>query len=101
MFRTKYIPLALFVAFFIKLLITRDVTLVDSSLLLILAGAAGLYEFKSNDKKLQDLEDKLEKNNKELKLAIEANAKKLEEFNTYVSGIKIQGLNRSNVSGGR
>ena len=55
MYKTKYIPLALFMAFFVKLLLLKEASMVDASLLLILAGIAGLYEFKSNDKKLQIL----------------------------------------------
>lgn len=90
MSKTKYIPLALFMAFFIKVLLLKEASLIDSSILLILAGIAAFYEFKSNDKKLQDLEIKLHESNKHLQAAIDQNSKELKEFNTYISGLKIQ-----------
>lgn len=90
MIKTKYIPLALFVAFFIKVLILKDVSLVDSSVLLILAGASAFYEYKSNDKKLRELEIKVNSIKKELQDNIDLNTKELKEFNSYISSLKIQ-----------
>jgi hypothetical protein len=90
MYKTKYIPLALFMAFFVKLLLLKEASMVDASLLLILAGIAGLYEFKSNDKKLQILENKVDELNKKHQASIDQHSKELKEFNTYISGLKIQ-----------
>lgn len=90
MLKTKYVPLALFVAFFVKVLILKEISLVESSILLILAGAAALYEYKSNDKKLQELDLKLEATKKELQSNLDQHTKELKEFNTYISSLKVQ-----------
>ncbi len=90
MYKTKYIPLALFMAFFVKILLLKDASMVDASLLLILAGIAGFYEFKSNDKKLQILENKIDEITKKHQASLDQHSKELKEFNTYVSSLKIQ-----------
>lgn len=90
MYKTKYVPLALFMAFFVKLLLLKDASMVDSSILLILAGIAAVYEFKSNDRKLKELETKLDEVNKIFQTTIDAHSIEIRECKSYISGMKLQ-----------
>ena len=85
----KYLPLSLFVLYSAKLLILGG-SYVDAPLLLILGTVAAFYEFKSQDKKLAEMEQKLER--------INLLEKDHENLKTHVSGLKLgQTYNRNIV----
>ncbi len=55
----KYLPLGLFFAYAGKLMIVGP-TFVDAASLLVLGGVAVFYEYKSNSKKIKELQAKLD-----------------------------------------
>lgn len=86
----KYLPLALFLLFSLKLLV-KGAELSDAPALLILAASACFYEFKSQYRKITELETKV----KEIHTISEETRRYAEEARNYVSASKLGGTMRS------
>lgn len=80
----KYLPLALFFLYSLKLLV-KGVDYTDAPILFILASAAAVYEFKSQDKKVTELEEKF----KEIEQIAKEAKKYSEDAKNYVSAAKL------------
>jgi peptidoglycan hydrolase CwlO-like protein len=82
----KNIPLIAFGAYFVKSLILQP-TLVEAAILLILGGVAGFFEYKSNDKKILDLNERLNNQQKSL----DEKQKEIDSIKNSIMGIKLSG----------
>lgn len=80
----KFLPLGLFCAFSLKLMIL-GAQLTDSIVLLVLAGYSAYHEFKSVDKKITQFEQQL----KEQQALMQEKAKEIEDVRALVGGIKL------------
>lgn len=88
---TKFLPLGLFCAFSLKLMIL-GAQLTDSLVLLVLAGYSAYHEFKSVDKKIIQFEQQL----KEQNALMQEKAKEIEDVRALVGGIKLGQQLRNN-----
>ncbi len=80
----RFLPLSLFCVFSLKLMIL-GAQLVDSLVLLVLAGYSAYHEFKSVDDKIKDFETRL----KEQDVLMREKAKEIEDVRALVGGIKL------------
>jgi hypothetical protein len=80
----RFLPLSLFCVFSLKLMIL-GAQLVDSLILLVLAGYSAYHEFKSVDDKIKDFEIRL----KEQDILMREKAKEIEDVRALVGGIKL------------
>ena len=80
----KHLPLAMFMAYFIKVSLF-SVTYVEAVILLILGAAAAFFEFKSNDIKITELDAKVSLYEKQ----VEAKLKEIEAIKGQVAGLKL------------
>jgi len=80
----KSAPLILFCLYFAKLALLAP-TYTDAAILLILGATAGLFEFKSNEKKIKDLEQLLVNQQKELSKTTE----EILAIKSHVASIKL------------
>jgi len=81
---TKFLPLGLFCAFSLKLMIL-GAQLTDSLVLLVLAGYSAYHEFKSVDNRIKQFEVQL----KEQNVLMQEKAKEIEDVRALVGGIKL------------
>lgn len=88
---TKFLPLGLFCAFSLKLMVL-GAQLTDSLVLLVLAGYSAYHEFKSVDKKIAQFEQQL----KEQSTLMQEKAKEIEDVKALVGGIKLGQQLRNN-----
>lgn len=94
MHNIRYIPLFLFTIFITKLLVI-GVAWADAPIALILASAAAFFEYKTSDKKHQELHDILKKQNE----VILAMAKEIDSVKSGVSKVSLaQNLRPQNVA---
>lgn len=82
--KIKFIPLAISSLFGLKLLVLGG-NLESACILAVLGGISAFYEFKVQNKKIKDLEEKVESYNK----TMEEKAKEIESLKTHVSSIKL------------
>lgn len=82
--KLKYIPLGLFSVYFLKISL-QTATLSDAAILLILGSIAAFYEFKSNDKKLLELESQIS----EIQKTTDLKLKDLDGVKSQVASIKL------------
>lgn len=80
----KSIPLVAFCLYFLKISILPS-GYTEASILLILGSLAAFFEFKSNDKLVQALEDKLNQQQKELDLK----SKDIESIKSHIASMKL------------
>lgn len=80
----KNIPLGIFSLYFIKVCL-QPVTLTEAAILMILGTVAAFYEFKSTDKKILELEQKVNGHQEQ----IEQKFKELDGVKSQVAGIKL------------
>lgn len=80
----KLIPLTTFCLYFLKIIILSP-NYTDAGVLLILGVLSAFFEFKSNDGKIQELENKFNKHQRE----IEDKNKEIESIKTYLNSIKL------------
>lgn len=87
----KVLPLGIFCLYFIKVCL-QPVTLTEAAILMILGTVAAFYEFKSTDKKIQELEETVKKHQE----MIEFRFKDLDGVKSQVAGIKLSNSFKSN-----
>lgn len=87
----KFLPLGLFCAFSLKLMIL-GAQLTDSIVLLVLAGYSAYHEFKSVDGRIKQFEAQL----KEQHILMQEKAKEIEDVRALVGGIKLGQQLRNN-----
>lgn len=80
----KYIPMGLFAVYFLKVCL-QPVTMTEAAILLILGSVAAFYEFKSNDKKILELEAQI----KNQQILIESRFKEFDGVKSQVASIKL------------
>lgn len=80
----RFLPLALFCAFSLKLM-ALGAQLTDSLVLLVLAGYSAYHEFKTVDKQLKDFEGRLKENER----TITQKAKEIEDVKALLSSVKL------------
>jgi len=81
---TKVLPLGLFCAFSLKLMIL-GAQLTDSIVLLVLAGYSAYHQFKSVDGNIKEFQEKL----KEQELRIAEKSKEIEDVKALLSSVKL------------
>jgi hypothetical protein len=87
----KYCPLLLFFGYSIKLL-AHGASPIDAAILLVLGSISFLYEYKSNDNKLKELELRIDKQ-EEINKQLDADLKNTKSF---VNSMKL-GASLSNI----
>jgi hypothetical protein len=87
--KIKFLPLGLFVSYFIKALIF-SVSYPEAVILAVLAGAACFFLYKDSDSKLKELDQKLADNAKTLETKLETAIKSFELRVNEVESIKAQ-----------
>ena len=91
----RVIPILAFCLYFSKIFI-QPPTLIDASILLILAGISGYFEYKNNEKIVQQLEQKFLKLEQDLDLK----SKEIDNLKSSVTSLKL-GSSLRPVSGSR
>lgn len=86
--KIKYLPLGAFALYFLKVSL-QPVTLTEAAILLILGSIAAFYEFKSADKKLANLEQRLIDQEKEFKALKEFYSKDIDSVKSHIASIKL------------
>ena len=87
----KYLPLGFFLLFCSKLMIFKG-NWEDVGILITLGCISAFYEFKSNDKKISQLENKIDT----YKTEYNEKLKQLEDLKTHVAGLKLSQVRMSN-----
>ena len=89
----KNLPLIAFSCFFLKSLIF-PISYPEIGMMLVLGAIASVFEFKSHNKKLKELEQKLEMEDKALLLL----SKKVDDLNTHLASVKMaQGMRSMSI----
>lgn len=94
--RKKLVPLVAFCLYFLKVTILPS-SYAEAAILLILGAVAAFYEFKGNDQKLNDLQNKLNKMNEDL----EKQTKEVEALKSFATSVKLSQSIRPTGSIGR
>jgi hypothetical protein len=80
----KHLPLGIFCLYFSKVYL-QAISYPEVGILLVLAGIAGYFEYKSNDQKLTSLEARIDKQQAQLDLK----EKELEIIKTTMASLKL------------
>lgn len=80
----KHLPLAIFCLYFSKVYL-QTISYPEVGILLVLASIASFYEYKAADSKLNQLEDKLIKQ----EIRLESKEKELEIIKTTIASLKL------------
>jgi len=80
----KHLPLAIFCLYFSKVYL-QSVSYPEVGILLVLAGIAGYFEYKSNGEALSLLEARLDKQ----QIQLESKEKELEVIKTTIASLKL------------
>lgn len=102
--KIKFLPLGLFVAYFIKALIF-SVSYPEAAILAVLAAASCFFLYKDSDSKLKELEKSLETSAKTLEQKLNDSVKsfelrvnEVESIKAQLNALKINSLTRSGFS---
>ncbi len=80
----KHLPLAIFCLYFSKVYL-QAISYPEVGILLVLAGIAAFFEYKSNDQKLSSLEERINKQ----QIQLENKEKELEIVKTTIASLKL------------
>lgn len=84
----KHLPLIAFLLYFIKISIVSP-SVQEMGVMAILAACAFLYEFKSQNKQVDELTQKIQELNTKLDTSIDDQNKKIEENRQFVASMKM------------